>query len=65
MEAAGWMSFALSLVAAGLLVAVIGLLESYSLASMLFLAWTALLVTLRDRGPTVAQPTIPGLNQER
>lgn len=65
MEAAGWMSFAISLVAAGLLVDVIGLRESYALASMLFLAGTALLATLRDRGPTVAQPTIPGLNQER
>lgn len=56
MEAAGWMSFAISLVAAGLLVDVIGLRESYALASTLFLAGTALLVSLRGRGTTTVQP---------
>jgi hypothetical protein len=65
MEAAGWMSFAISLVAAGLLVDVIGLRESYALASMLFLAGTVLLVSLRDRNPTIAQTEIPEPTQSR
>ena len=56
MEAAGWMSFAISLVAAGLLVDVIGLRESYALASALFLVGTLLLVALRGRATNVAQP---------
>lgn len=46
METVGWLSFAISLVAAGSLVDTIGLRESYAVAGGLFFAGTVLLVVL-------------------
>ena len=46
MEAVGWSSFAVSLVAAGVLVDRIGIRPSYALAGVLFIAGTALMIVM-------------------